>query len=57
MISFKGFTKEGVSIYEKLNKALDSVGGALYALEKNCQSPKELTMLHNPSLANSERIG
>jgi hypothetical protein len=57
MISFKGFTKEGVSTYEKLNKALDSVGGALYALEKNYQSPKELTMLHNPSLANSKRIG
>ncbi len=34
MISFKGFAKEGVSTYEKLNKALDSVGGALNALER-----------------------
>jgi hypothetical protein len=34
LISFKGFAKEGVSIYEKLNKVLDSVGRRLYALEK-----------------------
>jgi hypothetical protein len=34
MISFKGFAKKCVSTYEKLNKALDSVGGALYALER-----------------------
>jgi hypothetical protein len=34
VISFKGFSKEGISTYEKLNKVLDSVGGALYNLEK-----------------------
>jgi hypothetical protein len=34
VISFKGFVKAGVSTSEILNKALDSVGGALYALER-----------------------